>query len=178
MNMIAVNGWCAVEKGDGKGKRSWDEGSAVQTFFNRFLKTLPERAATVEAGSLFQYSATLNENVDPLLRRLLASWSTLKRCSVRVHRARGRRNKFKSKSKMETVDNVMVLGNRSKGNWNNFMRWQVYRLARLIGKVVRVQHRGGPLMSHWWWGPFTKSSETGLGYTTDSTALPRGIRQI
>ncbi len=26
--------------------------------------------------------------------------------------------------------------------------------------------------------PFTKSSETGLGYTTDSTALPRGIRQI
>ncbi len=26
--------------------------------------------------------------------------------------------------------------------------------------------------------PFTKSSETGLGYKTDSTALPRGISQI
>ncbi len=26
--------------------------------------------------------------------------------------------------------------------------------------------------------PFTKSSETGLGYTTDSAALPRGLRQI
>ncbi len=26
------------------------------------------------------------------------------------------------------------------------MRWQVYRLARLIGKVARFQHRG----THWW----------------------------
>ncbi len=26
--------------------------------------------------------------------------------------------------------------------------------------------------------PLTNSSEAGLGYTTDSTALPRGIRQI
>ncbi len=26
--------------------------------------------------------------------------------------------------------------------------------------------------------PFTKSSETGLGYTANSTAWPRGIRQV
>ncbi len=50
-------------------------------------------------------------------------------------------------------------------------RWQLYCLARLIGKFVRFQHRG----THWWAAPLYR---TGLGYTTDSTALPRGLRQI
>ncbi len=54
------------------------------------------------------------------------------------------------------------------------MRWQVYSLAMLIGKVVRFQRRGTTDELH----PFTKNSETGLGLTTDSTALPRGIRQF
>ncbi len=42
----------------------------------------------------------------------------------------------------------------------------------------------GNLFSFSIWGPtdelypFTKSSETGLGYSTDSTAFPRGRRQV
>ncbi len=39
------------------------------------------------------------------------------------------------------------------------LRWQVYRLASLIGKVVRFQLGGPTDELH----PFTKSSETGLG---------------
>ncbi len=44
-----------------------------------------------------------------------------------------------------------------------------------LGEVSWEKRSGGPTDElH----PFTKSSETGLGYTTDSTALPRSIRQI
>ncbi len=73
--------------------------TSVQTFSNRFLKTLTEGAVTTEAGSLFQYFTTLTENVDPLLRRWLAPWSTLKRCPLRPRRSGGRKNKFGSISK-------------------------------------------------------------------------------
>ncbi len=48
--------------------------TSVQTSSNRFLKTLTEGAVTAEAGSLFQYSTTLTENADPLLRRRLTPW--------------------------------------------------------------------------------------------------------
>ncbi len=68
----------------------------VQTSSNRFLKTLTEGAVTTEAGSLFQYFTTLTENADPLLRRRLAPWSTLKGCPLRPRRAGGRKNKFGS----------------------------------------------------------------------------------
>ncbi len=49
-------------------------------------------------------------------------------------------------------------------------------MARLVGKVVQFQHMGGPTDElH----PFTKSSEAGLGLSTDSTALLSGnIRQV
>ncbi len=82
--MITVNGWYAVGMG---GVGEWgDESSvnggrwvktSVQIFFNLFLKMLTEGAVTTEAGILFQYFTTLTENADPLLRRLLAPWSTL-----------------------------------------------------------------------------------------------------
>ncbi len=39
------------------------------------------------------------------------------------------------------------------------MRWQVYRLARLIGKVVRFQHRG----THWWAAPFYQKQRNRYG---------------
>ncbi len=39
------------------------------------------------------------------------------------------------------------------------MRWQVYRLARLIGKVVRFQHRG----THWWAAPFYQKQRNRSG---------------
>ncbi len=42
---------------------------------------------------------TLTENFDPLLRRWLAPWSTLKVCPLRPRRAGGRKNKFGSISK-------------------------------------------------------------------------------
>ncbi len=81
LEMVIVNGWCAGGEG---GVRSlgrcvlsqWGK-TSVQTFSNRFLKTLKEGAVTTEAGSLYQYFSTLTENTDPLLRRLLAPWSAL-----------------------------------------------------------------------------------------------------
>ncbi len=69
--MITVIGWSAGGMGGRWGKTS------VETFSNRFLKTLTEGAVTTEAGSLFQYFTNLTENADPLLRRWLAPWSTL-----------------------------------------------------------------------------------------------------
>ncbi len=64
-----------VEVGRGKGGggvfSQWRK-TSVQTFSNRFLKTLTKGAVTTEAGSLFQYFTTLTENADPLLRRWLA----------------------------------------------------------------------------------------------------------
>ncbi len=41
---------------------------SVQTFSNRFLKTLTEGADMMKARSLFQYFTTLTENADPLFR--------------------------------------------------------------------------------------------------------------
>ncbi len=94
--MITVNGWCAGGKvgGGGVGKRGgwvfsqwgrWGK-TSVQTSSYRFLKTLTEGAVTTEAGSLFQYFTILTENADPLLRRRLAPWSTLKGCPLRPRR--------------------------------------------------------------------------------------------
>ncbi len=51
--------------------------TSVETFSNRFLKTLAEGAVMTEAGGLFLYFTTLTENTDPLLWRWLAPWSTL-----------------------------------------------------------------------------------------------------
>ncbi len=56
---------CSVNGG------GWEK-TFVQTFSNRFLKTLAEGAVTKEDGSLLQYFTTLTENTDPLLRRWLA----------------------------------------------------------------------------------------------------------
>ncbi len=39
------------------------------------------------------------------------------------------------------------------------MRWQVYRLARLVGKVVRFQHRG----THWWAAPLYQKQRNRFG---------------
>ncbi len=47
-------------------------------------------------------------------------------------------------------------------------------MASLVGKVVRFQHRRPTDELY----PFTKGSETGLGYKTDSTALHSGMRQV
>ncbi len=41
------------------------------------------------------------------------------------------------------------------------MRWQVYRLARLIGKVVRFQHR----RTHWWAAPLYQKQRNLSGLT-------------
>ncbi len=75
IDMITVNGWCAGWKGGGVGVFSqwgrWRK-TSIQTFPNRFLKILTERAVTTEAGSLFQYFTTRTESADPLLRRWLA----------------------------------------------------------------------------------------------------------
>ncbi len=54
------------------------------------------------------------------------------------------------------------------------MRWQVYHLARLVGKVVRFHHRGPTDELR----PFIKSGETSMDLATDSTALLSGIRQM
>ncbi len=107
--MITVYMWCAGgkgggrEKGGGGGVQSMGKWGmiSVQTFSNRVMKTLTEGGVTTEAGSLFQYFTTLTENVDPLLRRWLAPWSTLKGCPLRPHRAGGRKNKFGSISNLE-----------------------------------------------------------------------------
>ncbi len=48
--------------------------TSVETFSNRFLKTLTEGAITTEAGSLFQYFTTLTENAGP---KMLAVARTL-----------------------------------------------------------------------------------------------------
>ncbi len=72
--------------------RRWGKIS-VQTFSYRYLKTLTEGAVTTDAGSLFQYFTTVNENADPLLRRWLAPLSTFKGCPVRPRRAGGMKNK-------------------------------------------------------------------------------------
>ncbi len=39
------------------------------------------------------------------------------------------------------------------------MRWQVYRLARLVGKVVQLQHRG----THWWAAPLYQKQRNRSG---------------
>ncbi len=100
IDMITVNGWCA----GGKGRcvfSQWGRWGkiSVHTSSNRFLKTLTEGAVTTEAGSLFQYFTTLTENADPLLRRRLAPWSTLKGCPLRPRRVGGRKYKVGSISK-------------------------------------------------------------------------------
>ncbi len=56
-------GRCVFSKWGGWGK------TYVQTFSNLFLEALTKGAVTTEAGSLFQYFATLTEMDDPLLRR-------------------------------------------------------------------------------------------------------------
>ncbi len=61
---------CKVNGGDGECLLS----KLCATFF---LKPLTEGAVTTEAGRLFQYFTTLNENANPLLRWWLAPWSTL-----------------------------------------------------------------------------------------------------
>ncbi len=48
------------------------------------------------------------------------------------------------------------------------MRWQVYRLARLVGNRYSVSPR--------WAAPLYHMHRTGVGLTTDSTVLPRGVR--
>ncbi len=66
------------EMGDGCPFNGGDfEKTSVATFSNLFLKLLTEDFVTTEAGSLFRYFTTLTKNVGPLLRRWLASWSTL-----------------------------------------------------------------------------------------------------
>ncbi len=40
------------------------------------------------------------------------------------------------------ISRVRILTTIKSNLLFNIMRWQVYRLARLIGKVVRFQHRG------------------------------------
>ncbi len=70
----------AVYRWEGGGECSvngrWGK-AFTQTFSNVFLKTSTEGAVTTKAGSLFQYFITLAENVDRLLRRWIALWSTL-----------------------------------------------------------------------------------------------------
>ncbi len=48
------------------------------------------------------------------------------------------------------------------------MRWQVYRLARLVGKVFRFQHRG----THWWAAPLCQKlrNRSGLNNWLDCLA--------
>ncbi len=70
---------------------SVNAGGGERLLSNCFLKILTERAVTPEAGSEFQYSSTLTENGEPLLRRWLATWSTLKGCLFgRVEREEGK----------------------------------------------------------------------------------------
>ncbi len=92
---------CRWEGGGGRGVGVFSQWgrwgkTSVQTSSNRFLKTLTEGAVTTEAGSLLQYFTTLTENADPLLRRWLAPWSTLKGCPLRPRWAGGRKNNFGS----------------------------------------------------------------------------------
>ncbi len=57
-------------------------------FLQPFLQILTKGAVTTEARSLFQYFTILTENADPLLRRWLAPWSTLKGCPLRPRRGK------------------------------------------------------------------------------------------
>ncbi len=87
----------------------------VQSFSNLFLKTLTEGSVTTEDGSLFQYFTTLTENANPLLRRWLASWSTVKGCPLRTRRSGGRKNKFRSISeKPLSILKVVIRSARSR----------------------------------------------------------------
>ncbi len=89
-----------VQVGWGESVGKWgDECSVNGGDGERLLSKLPPIAVTTEAGSLFQYFTTLTANADPLLRRRLAPWSTLKGCPLRPRRAGGRKNKFGSISK-------------------------------------------------------------------------------
>ncbi len=99
----------------------------VQTFSNRFLKTLTEGTVTSEAGSLFQYFTTLTENADPLLRRWLAPWSTFKECPLMPRRAGGRKNKFGSISKRSL--NILKAVIRSARIRRRFKEWRPCRYS-------------------------------------------------
>ncbi len=55
------------------------------------------------------------------------------------------------------------------------MRWQVYHLARLIGKVIRFQHRG----THWWVAaPLYQKQRNRSGLNNWLDCLACGIRHI
>ncbi len=110
---------CRWEEGEGVGVFSqwgrWGK-TSVQTSYNRFLKTLTEVAVATERGSLFQYLTTLTENADPLLRRWLAPWSTLKGCPLRPRRVGGRKNKLGSIPKRPlNILNIIIMLNRAIG---------------------------------------------------------------
>ncbi len=121
---------CRWEGAGGIGKRGgwvfsqwgrWGK-TSVQTSSNLFLKTLTEGAVTTEAGSLFQYFTTLTENADPLLRRRLAPWSTLKGCPLRPRRAGGRKNKSRSISKRPL--NILKAVMRSSRSRRRCKEWR------------------------------------------------------
>ncbi len=58
-------------------------------FLQPFLEALTEGVVATEAGSLLQYFTALIENADPLRRRWLAPWSTLKGFLLRPRRTGG-----------------------------------------------------------------------------------------
>ncbi len=103
--MITFNGWCAGGKGGGGRKMCrWVSVQSMgemgihfcPNFLQPFLKNIHRRCCDDGRRNLFQYFTTLTENADPLLRRLLAPWSTLLECLLRPRRAGGRKNKFGS----------------------------------------------------------------------------------
>ncbi len=145
--MITVNGWGAGGKGGSRAKGGgwvfsqwgrWGK-TSVQTSSNRFLKTLTEGAVTTEAGSLFQYFTTLTENTDPLLRRRLAPWSTLKGCPLRPRRAGRRKNKFRSMAKrpMNILNAVM----RSSRSRRRCKEWRPSRCSLFVGEVTHASYQ-------------------------------------
>ncbi len=114
------------------------------TFSNGYLKTLPEGDVTPEAGSLFQYFTTLTKNADPLDRRWLALWSTLKRCPHRTRRVEGKQFRIYTQKALEYVEGgnqvapkSSQLGCRSQVRLLGHLLDWIYLLTRLQRSALR-----------------------------------------
>ncbi len=84
--MITVNGWCAGEKGGGRGSEGWGVsvqlmGEMGRDFCPNFLQTFLENIDRSSCNDGSRELIPVFHN--PHLRRWLAPWSTLKGCPLR-----------------------------------------------------------------------------------------------
>ncbi len=92
----------------------------------------------MEAGSFFQYFTTLTENADPLLRRWLAPWSTLKGCPLRPHRAGGRKVRITIQKALEYLEG----GNEVISKSSSLQGMKAQSLQSLfVGEVTHASYQ-------------------------------------